>query len=255
MQLFPTGGALVFGGSGGIGRAVALGLATAGANVALTYRSNKEAARQAVDAIRAQGASASMHSVDVTNATEVNAAISDAISVHARIHTLVWAAGPLVAQELLSEMTFEQWKKAIDVELNGFFAVCKEMIPHFRANGGGSFVTLGAAGHSRWPQRDGLSVAPKAAIESLLRGIAVEEGRHNIRANSVLVGVIEAGMFLELLATGVFDDAWVENTKKMLPLARWGKPEEIADAVVFLASNKASYVTGQAISVSGGYGL
>ena len=116
-------------------------------------------------------------------------------------------------------------------------------------------MTLGSAGHARWPHKDGLSVAPKAAIESLVRGIAVEEGAHNIRANSVLVGVIEAGMFKELLKQGVFDEEWIAETRKMLPLVRWGQPEEIADAVAFFASRRASYVTGQSLSVSGGFGL
>ena len=96
-------------------------------------------------------------------------------------------------------------------------------------------------------------MAPKAANEALIQGIAKEEGRHNIRANSVLVGVIEAGMFLQLIERGVFDDRWVEETQKLLALKRWGKPEEIGHAAVFLAQN--GYVTGQRINVSGGFGV
>ena len=100
-----------------------------------------------------------------------------------------------------------------------------------------------------------MSVAPKAAIEALITGIAKEEGRHNIRANTVLLGVIEAGMFLELTKQGVFDDKWVEEVQKNLALKRWGKPEEIGYAAVFLASNRAAYVTGLRIPVAGGFGL
>jgi len=88
-----------------------------------------------------------------------------------------------------------------------------------------------------------------------VRGLAREEGVHNIRANSVLVGVIEAGMFLELSRRGVFDEKWTKETLKMLALKRWGKPEEIGHAAVFLASARAAYVTGQQINVSGGFGL
>ena len=79
--------------------------------------------------------------------------------------------------------------------------------------------------------------------------------RHNIRANSVLIGVIEAGMFLELSKQGVFDDQWVAEVHKNLALKRWGQAEEVGHAAVFLASNKAAYVTGQQIAVAGGYGI
>ncbi len=92
-------------------------------------------------------------------------------------------------------------------------------------------------------------------MKAWLRASHREEGRFNIRANSVLVGVIEAGMFLELSEQGVFDDVWVEEVQKNLALKRWGQPEEIGHAAVFLASNKAHYVTGQQISVAGGYGI
>ena len=100
-----------------------------------------------------------------------------------------------------------------------------------------------------------MSVAPKAAIEALITGIAREEGRHGIRANSVLLGVIEAGMFLELSRQGVFGEEWVREVRKGLALKRWGQPEEIGHAAVFLASNRAAYVTGQRLAVAGGYGL
>lgn len=254
-EQFPAGAALVFGGSGGIGSVVARGLAQSGSNVAITYNSKSDAADRLVEEISGLGARASAHRANVTDPAQVSAAFDAAVAEHGRIHTLVWAVGPLVDQVLLSETSDEQWRRAIDTEVNGFFTASRIAIPYFRQHGGGSFVTLGSAGDKRWPARDGLSVAPKAAIESLVRGIAVEEGLHGIRANSVLVGVIAAGMFLELVEQGVFDEAWVAETMKMLPLKRWGKPEEIADAVVFLASNRASYVTGQSINVSGGFGV
>lgn len=252
---FPDGAALVFGASGGIGQAIALAFAQAGSQVALTYRRNEKAADDALLAIRNVGVQASKHSVDVTEPSQIAAAFDAAVAEHGRIHTVVWAAGPLVNQVRLSETPLADWRRALDVEVNGFFSTSQVAIPHFRKQGGGSFVTLGSAGHTRWPHKDGLSVAPKAAIESLVRGIAVEEGLYNIRANSVLVGVIEAGMFKELVEQGVFDSAWVEETRKMLPLVRWGQPEEIAHAVTFLASRRAAYITGQSLSVSGGFGI
>jgi NAD(P)-dependent dehydrogenase (short-subunit alcohol dehydrogenase family) len=124
-----------------------------------------------------------------------------------------------------------------------------------REHGGGSVVHLGSAGQHLFPERDGLSVVPKAANESFLQGIAREEGRFGIRANSVTVGVIDAGMFKELMAKGAFPDGWAEEVQKSLCLKRWGQPEEIGYAVSFLASSRAAYVTGQIINVAGGYGV
>lgn len=252
---FPDGCVLVFGGSGGIGAAVAKGFAVAGTDVAITYYSKPDAAGRVSDAIGTLGRKATSHRVDVRDPGEVEAVIDQAIAEHGRVHSIVWAAGPLVDQQILADTTHEQWKRAIDVEVHGFFNVMKAALPHFRAMGGGSFVTLGSAGHDRWPDKDGLSVAPKATNESLVRGIAREEGKHGIRANSVLVGVIEAGMFLELTQQGVFPQAWVDEVQKQLALKRWGQPEEIGHAAVFLASREAAYVTGQKISVSGGFGI
>jgi 3-oxoacyl-[acyl-carrier protein] reductase len=252
---FPAGGVLVFGGSGGIGQGVALEFARAGVPVALGYRSKAEVAQRVAAAIEAEGVTASLHQADVTDAAQIAAAFDAAREAHGRIHTVVWAAGPLVNQRLIADTTRDDWRRAIEVETLGFFQAAQLALPHFRAAGGGSFVTLGSAGHLRWPDRDGLSVAPKAANEALIKGLAREEGRHNIRANSILVGVIEAGMFPVLLAQGQFDQAWIDETMKMLALKRWGTAEDVGRAAVFLASDQAAYITGQQINVSGGYGL
>ncbi len=253
--MFPAGAALVFGGSGGIGQGVVQAFAEAGSDVAITYRSKQAVADGLATSIAGLGRKATTHAVDVLDPAQVRATVEAAIAAHGRIHTVVWAAGPLVDQVYLAETTQEQWRRAIDIEVNGFFTAFKATLPHLRAQGGGSYVTLGSAGHMRWPEKDGLSVAPKASNESLVRGIAREEGKYGVRANSVLVGVIEAGMFLELTRQGAFPQAWVDETQKMLALKRWGRPEDIGHAAVFLASSRAAYVTGQQINVSGGFGL
>lgn len=250
---FPAGAVLVFGGSGGIGQCVAKSFAAAGTDVAIVYRSKKEVAERVAGEIIQLGRKASVHAGDVTDPQQVQAVVDAAIATHGRIHTVLWAAGPLVEQVSIADTTLALWKKSIDTEVHGFFNAVKATLPHLRAQGGGSYVHLGSAGHLWWPAKDGLSVAPKAANEALVKGIAKEEGRHNVRANSVLVGVIEAGMFLELLKRGVFDQNWVDETHKLLALKRWGQPEEIGSAAVFLATN--GYVTGQQINVSGGFGI
>lgn len=106
-----------------------------------------------------------------------------------------------------------------------------------------------------WANRDGLSVAVKASNEQIVRGIAKEEGRYNIRANSVRVGVIDAGQLHELTRQGQIDQRWIDNTHKLLCLKRWGTAEEIGHACVYFASDEGAYTTGQSISVSGGFGV
>lgn len=253
--MFPAGAVLIFGATGGIGAAVAREFAAAGSDVAIAWRSKEEEAKALAAEIEGTGRKASLHRCDVTDEAALAAAIADAVVAHGRVHTLLWGAGPLVAQVELAETTTEQWRRAIDVEVHGFFNAARGVIPHMRAAGGGSLVHLGSAGDLRWPDRDGLSVAPKASNEALVKGFAREEGKHGIRANSILVGVIEAGMFLELSNQGVFDEAWTKEVHKNLALKRWGQPEEIGHAAVFLASSKAAYVTGQQIAVAGGYGV
>ena len=251
--VFSKGATLVFGGSGGIGQEVAKSFAAAGSDVALVYRSKRAVAERVAGEIQALGRKATMHAADVTEAATVKAAVDAALAAHGLIHTVVWAAGPVVEQVHIGDTSAELWKRSIDIEVHGFFNAVQATLPHFRAAGGGSYVHLGSAGHLWWPAKDGLSVAPKAANEALVKGIAKEEGRNNIRANSILVGVIEAGMFLELLRRGVFDQQWTDETQKLLAIKRWGKPEEIGSAAVFLATN--GYVTGQQLNVSGGFGV
>lgn len=250
---FPSGATLVFGGSGGIGQEVAQSFGAAGSDVAVVYRSKREVAERVAGEIAAHGRKATTHPADVTDPAQVDAAVKAVLAAHGRIHTVVWAAGPVVEQVHIADTTQALWKRSIDIEVHGFFTAVQATLPHLREAGGGSYVHLGSAGHLWWPAKDGLSVAPKAANEALVRGIAKEEGRHNIRANSILVGVIEAGMFLELLRRGVFDQKWTDETQKLLALKRWGKPEEIGSAAVFLATN--GYVTGQQLNVSGGFGV
>ena len=250
--LFPKGAALVLGASGGIGGKVAEVLARDGADLALVYNRKADTAQAVAIACSTR---TTTHKCDVTDEARVGDLIADVIREHGRIHTLVWAAGPLVEQLLLSETPMEAWRTAFEIEVHGLFRLVSALLPHMRTQGGGSIVHLGSAGHLRWPDRDGLSVAPKAANESWLKGIAREEGRHGIRANSVLVGVIDAGMFHDLMEKGAFPPTWVEETQKMLSVKRWGQPEEIGYAVSWLASARAAYVTGQQINVSGGFGI
>ena len=252
---FPDGAVLVVGGSGGVGQAVCLEFARAGTDVALTYHKKKDVAEKVAAQVQALGRKATIHQLTLAEADQVDAVVDNAARFHGRLHTVLVGAATLTTQVLISEMTREQWQTVVNQDLNGFYNVVRATLPRLKAWGGGSYLHLGSAGHLAWPDRDVMSVAPKAAIEALITGIAKEEGRHKIRANTVLLGVIEAGMFLELTRQGVFDAHWVAEVHKNLALKRWGKPEEVGHACVFLASERAGYVTGQRIAVAGGYGL
>lgn len=251
---FSDGCAVVFGGSGGLGAAVAEGFARAGSDVAIVYRSREDRARKVAERIAEHGSIASHHAADVRDMAQVDGTRDAILKQHGHVHTVVFAAGPVVEQQTLADTAPAQWQAALETELYGFLHVTRSFLPTLR-DSNGSFVHIGSAGDRWWPNKDGLSVVPKAANEALVRGIAKEEGVHGVRANSVLVGVIEAGMFLELLQRGVFDDAWIRETQKLLALKRWGKPEDIANAAVFLASSRAAYITGEQLNVSGGFGV
>lgn len=164
-------------------------------------------------------------------------------------------AALIVTASVSSQTKPEQSRRVLDVEVHGRFNAVQTVLPHMREAGGGSVVHLGSAGDLRWPDMDGLSVAPKAANEALVNGFAREEGKYGIRANSVLISVIEAGMFLELRRQGVFNEEWKREVRRNLAIKRWSQPDEIAHAAIFLASDKARYVTGQQIAIAAGYGI
>lgn len=252
---FPDGATMIFGGSGGIGAEIAVAFARAGTGVAICYNARQDRAEHTAAIARSHGVDVTLHQTDVRQSDSVSAALEAAIAEHRRIHTLVWAAGPIVSQVRIADWPEEMVRQSVEIESLGFFHAAKAAIPHFREAGGGSFVHLGSAGHEWWPNRDGLSVAPKAFNEALVKGIAKEEGRHGIRANSVLVGVVDAGQFKIGQAEGYFDDRWVEASKKLIALRRLGDAEDVAQAAIFFASDRANYITGQTLSVSGGFAL
>ncbi|MGI9294160.1 MAG: SDR family NAD(P)-dependent oxidoreductase [Pseudomonadales bacterium] len=251
---FPEGMALVIGGSGGTGAEICRELAKAGSDIALTYHTNQVRAEDVAESVRSLGKQAEILQLSVGDSERVMAAIEE-LAARQRIHTVVVAAGSDIQQLMIRDLPPEEWRKVIDADVNGFFNIVHASLPHMKKQGGGSYVHISSAGLHRWPERDVLSVAPKAAIEALIQGIAKEEGRHGIRANSVAIGVIETGIFLRLWADGTFDDNWKDAVQSGLCLKRWGQPEEVAHAVVYLASSRAGYVTGQMISVDGGYGV
>lgn len=252
---FDSGASLVFGGSGGIGAAIATRIAEGGSDVAITYRGNKARAEETAAEIQKLGVKCTIHQVDIGFKDQILSAINEAVEQNGRLHSVVVSAGSDIKQPFLAEVTEEQWKEVIDGDLNGFFNIIQGIIPHFRENNGGSLVHISSAGLGRTPPKDVLSVAPKAANEALVQYLAKEEGLHGIRANSVAVGVIETGIFKRLEAEGVFNDEWKQAVLAGLPIKHFGKPEDIAEAACYFASNRSRYVTGQLLFVDGGYAV
>lgn len=252
LKRFPKGVALVIGGSGGLGSTICETLAANGSDIALTYRNNRARAEEVADRVRSLGQVASIHHMDIGDERDVADAIKQIVAV-SRIHTVIVASGSDIRQTRIADIGPAEWRQVMEADANGFYNVLHHTLPHFKANSGGSYVHLSTCGMQRWPDGDALSVAPKACVDALLRGVAREEGRHGVRANSVAVGVIESGIFLRLWEQGAFDEKWRMAVLRNLCLKRFGKPQEVAEAVLYLAT--AEYVTGQTIAVSGGYGI
>jgi NAD(P)-dependent dehydrogenase (short-subunit alcohol dehydrogenase family) len=251
---FADGGvALVAGGSGGLGRAVCERLAQAGVHVALTYRSRADAAEETAAACRAAGGRATIVAADLERADQVQQLVDGLVAEHGPLQTVVHAVGSDIPMRYVSQVDVETWHKVLHADVDGFFHLVRASLPHLR-KARGSIVALTSAGLKRYPVRDVLSVAPKAAIEALVRGIAREEGRYGVRANCVAIGVIDAGMFQRLSRTELAPD-WIEAARDNAALGRFGTAAEVAEATIFLASQRSSYVTGQTLYVDGGYSV
>ena len=251
---FPEGTALVLGGSGGVGSAIAAEVASRQIPVCMTYQSNHERAEEIAGGIRNRGGIVSTAQVSLQDMESLNRCVKDIVE-RGRLHSVFIATGYDIPQVGIADLTPELWQRVLRADAEGVFNAIYTTLPHLRAGGGGSYVHISSAGLLRYPPLDILSVAPKAAIEELIKGVAKEEGPHNIRANSIAIGVIETGIFLRLREQGVFDDQWVAQVKQNLPMQRFGTPQEVAKMALFLASSASGYTTGQLIPVDGGYGL
>ncbi|MFT5180221.1 MAG: NAD(P)-dependent dehydrogenase (short-subunit alcohol dehydrogenase family) [Alphaproteobacteria bacterium] len=249
--LFPAGAALVIGGSGGLGDAICRMLAAQGSDVALTYHGNKAAADTVAQAVVDAGRRATAYRMPLDDADAVKAIVDDVAEQFGAIHTLVFTVGPDIGQPFVSEVTPEQWREVMVVEPVGYFNTVHAALPHLRASRG-SVVAVTSAATMRYAPRDILSAAPKASVNLLTSAIAREEGRNGVRANVVAPGFISGGLGQRLLDT-VVSEREHEAILRASALRRIGTAEELAEVVVFLASSKASLVTGQIIAADGGY--
>ena len=247
-----AGVALVSGGSGGIGSAVCRLLAERGAEVVFTYHSSAEKADGLVAEIAAAGGRARSVQLDLSETPGVAEAVTDIAG--GGLHTVVYASGPHVSMEYVARIDPARFWRQCTHDILAFYNLTHAALPHLRT-ARGSLVAVTTCATVRFPKRDSLSSAPKGAVEALVRAIAKEEGRYGVRANCVGPGLMADGMAETLMATGEVDERAQAVALGEISLGHFGRASDIAEAVCFLASDRAGYITGQKLDVDGGWTL
>lgn len=239
--------ALVTGGSQGIGTATSLGLAKEGANVCLTYRKHAEEAFRVRDEIIAMGRKAIAVPCDISKFAEAEKTVQEALGAFGTLDILVNNAG-MNWDGVSWKMTEEQWDRVIEVNLKGYFNFVRHTAPIFKDKKYGKIVNITSINGMRGKFGQSNYSASKAGIIGYTKALAKELGPFNVNVNAVAPGLIETAMLRE-------SDAFqkiVDLAMNEIVLKRLGLPEDVANVIVFLASDKARHVTGEVIKVDGG---
>lgn len=237
--------ALVTGGSRGIGRATSLALAADGFDVAVVYAGNAEAAAKTVADLEAAGATARAYKCDVSSADDVNGTVKQVLADFGHVWALVNDAG-ITRDGLIARMSDDDFDRVIDVNLKGAFHMVRALSRTFMRQRGGRIVNvssvvglMGNAGQANY-------ASSKAGVIGLTKSVARELASRNVTSNAVAPGFIETDM------TAVLPEEVREGYDKQIPLGHLGAPEDVANAIRFLVSDAAAYVTGVVIRVDGG---
>lgn len=237
---------IITGASRGIGSATAIAFAKQGCNIVLNYNNSEEKALALAKTIRdSYGVDVLAVKADVASSKQVNEMTEKALEQFGKIDILVNNAG-IAQQKLFTDITDEDWRKMLDINLTGVFNCCRSVLPCMIRNHSGAIVNIS----SMWGQT-GASCevhysAVKAGIIGLTKALAKEVGPSGIRVNCVAPGVVMTDMM------NGFDDETIQQLKEKAVLNTLGTPKNIADAIAFLCSDKASFITGQVLSVNGG---
>jgi glucose 1-dehydrogenase len=250
--------ALVTGGSSGIGRAVALALGGAGADVAVNYRSGEEEAQEVVDAIKDKGSNAIALQADVSKEDHVQAMFARTFEAFGTVDILVANAG-LQQDAPFDRMTLQQWNTVISVNLTGQFLCAREAVREFKRRGvrkevscaSGKIICMSSV-HDTIPWAGHVNYATsKGGVMLMMKSIAQEVAPYRIRVNGISPGAIRTPINRQAWET---PEAYAELLK-LIPYRRIGEPEDIARAAVWLASDEADYLTGTSLYVDGGMTL
>jgi 3-oxoacyl-[acyl-carrier protein] reductase len=237
--------ALVTGASRGIGASVACRLADAGAKVGINYHTNKRAAETVVDSIKALGGEALLVEADVSQEATAEAAVAAVTKGWGRIDILVNNAG-INRDRLLLRMKPDDWDQVLEVNLRGAFLCSKYVMPHLIKQRSGRIINISSVvGISGNPGQANYAAA-KAGLIGFTKAVAREVASRNVTVNAVAPGYITAGMVQDL------SDETRQQILARIPMGRFGTPEDVAEAVLFLCGDGASYVTGQVLTIDGG---
>jgi len=239
--------AVITGGAQGIGFAAARRLAADGAHVVLFDRDGK-AAEKAAAALTAEGADASAREVDVTDEHSVGNGVQWALSTAGRIDVLVNNAG-IYPHTPFEELTLSEWRRVLSVNLDGTFLCAHAVYPHMKERGSGRIINVSSATFFIGYPEMTAYIASKAGIVGFTRALAGEAGPHGITVNCVTPGLIETEGAREEDPTGELFEEIVGGQA----VGRRGRPEDIAEAIAYLASPAASFITGQTVNVDGGH--
>ena len=242
--------ALVTGGNGGIGKGIALGLARAGANIAVAARNQDKSAR-AVAELEALGIQAISIRCDVTDGDDVNAAVAACVERFGGLDIVVNNSG-INVRKLPHELDLEEWQTVIDVNLTGVFLMSKAAYPEMVKRGGGKVINIGSMMSIFAHETLAPYAASKGGVVQFTKACASAWAKENIQVNTIMPGWIATDM-TETLRINVPER--YETIRARTPAQRWGRPDELAGTAVFLATSASDFVTGTAIPVDGGYSI
>lgn len=235
---------MVTGASRGIGKAIALKIAATGLPVLINYRRNEEAAQQTLQEITAAGGKAELFPFDVSDPVAIEKAIAEWENAHPEdfVSVLVNNAG-IRKDNVMIFMQDEEWHQVLDTTLNAFFYITRRVLKNMLIHRCGRIINMASlSGIKGLPGQTNYSAA-KGAVISATKALAQEVAARKITVNAIAPGFI---------ATDMTSDLDQEKLKKMIPVGRFGKPEEVASLAAFLASKDAAYITGQVIQINGG---
>lgn len=242
--------AMVTGAASGIGRGIALRLAEMGASVVVLDVDEANGCKT-VAMVEELGATASFLPCDVRVAAECHLSVESVIERWGKLDILCNCAGVIIRKDVV-DLTEDEWDRVLDVTLKSIYLISHEVIPHMIRNRGGSIINIGSGWSLKGGPRAAAYCAAKGGVVNLTRAMAVDHGKHNVRVNCVRPGDVETPMLLdECVQLGENKETFLREAANR-PLARVGRPEDIANAVLFLASPMSSWITGAALVVDGG---